>query len=320
MRCIALSISPARRKEKTGNVKLNIRHETIYEYTGIVSHSVNQMCVIPRDTPLQNRLNNTLQIFPTPAKIYSWHDSFGNTLAHFSIEESHSRCVIESVSLVETSMVTPPAVASTYKLSQLKNILSTDLSADGLLASKCLLPSQHVQRLTGTQSIVAQLITESDSVANLAERLMNWIYTEFEYDPTFSSVVTSGQKAWDAKRGVCQDFAHVALAILREAGIPARYVSGYLETLPPPGEQKLQGSDASHAWFSVYSPTDGWLDYDPTNNKRPDQQYVTTAWGRDYADVAPIKGVVYGGGSQTVKVSVDVNRVDGALYMINGEE
>ena len=134
------------------------------------------------------------------------------------------------------------------------------------------------------------------------------------------SVVTSGQKAWDAKRGVCQDFAHVALAILREAGIPARYVSGYLETLPPPGQKKLQGSDASHAWFSVYSPTEGWYDFDPTNNKRPDQQYVTTAWGRDYADVAPLKGIVYGGGSQSVAVSVDVNRVDGALYMIDEDE
>ena len=301
-------------------MKLNIRHETVYEYTGTVSHSVNQMCVIPRDTPLQQRLNNTLQIVPAPAKIYSWQDSFGNTQAHFSVEESHSRCVIESVSLVETSAVTPPAVASGYKLSQLNSILNKDLSPDGLLASKCLLPSQHVTQLQGTQTVVSQLLKECDSVASLAERLMQWIYTEFDYDPNFSSVVTSGQIAWDAKRGVCQDFAHVALAILREVGIPARYVSGYLETLPPPGEKKLQGSDASHAWFSVYSPTDGWLDYDPTNNKRPDQQYVTTAWGRDYADVAPIKGVVYGGGSQSVKVSVDVNRVDGALYMVSGEE
>lgn len=301
-------------------MKLNIRHETVYSYTGTVSHSVNQMCIIPRDTSLQQRLNNTLQISPPPAKIYSWQDSFGNTLAHFSIEESHSRCVIESISLVETSAPALPAVASGYKLSELKNRLSTDLSPDGLLANKCLLPSQYVQRLKGTHSILNRLNKECDSIANFAEQLMQWIYTEFEYDPGFSSVITSGQTAWDAKRGVCQDFAHIALALLRDSGIPARYVSGYLETLPQPGEQKLQGSDASHAWFSVYSPTDGWLDYDPTNNKRPDQQYVTTAWGRDYADVAPTKGVVYGGGSQSVQVSVDVNRVDGALYMVTGEE
>lgn len=294
-------------------MKLNIRHETVYKYTGAVSHSVNQICVIPRNTLLQQRLNNTLHVHPAPERIYTWQDSFGNTLAHFSIEESHSRCVIESLSLVETSTFTPPAVEVTYKLSQLNHILVNDLGFDGLLAKKCLLPSYHVQPLQGANALVEQLVKESDSVADVAERLMSWIFNEFDYDPGFSSVVTSVQKAWDAKRGVCQDFAHVALSILRAAGIPARYVSGYLETLPPPGKKKLQGSDASHAWFSVYSPNDGWLDYDPTNNKRPDQQYVTTSWGRDYADVAPIKGVVYGGGSQIVEVSVDVNRMDGAL-------
>jgi transglutaminase-like putative cysteine protease len=296
-------------------LKLNIRHETHYEYAGTVSHSVNQLCVIPRSTTTQQILNNTLRVDPAPEKIYSWKDSFGNSQAHFSIEESHGQCVIESISLVETTTTTPIALPVNTNLPQLKATLATDYSDDGLLASKCLLPTQHVRKLTGSQSIVTQLSKECRSVTAFAEQLMQWIFTEFEYDPNFSSVVTSGQKAWDAKRGVCQDFAHVALAVLREAGIPARYVSGYLETLPPPGEKKLQGSDASHAWFSVYSPGDGWFDFDPTNNKRPDQHYVTTAWGRDYADVAPLKGIVYGGGSQTVTVSVDVNRVDGALYI-----
>ena len=300
-------------------MKLNIRHKTLYEYAGTVSHSVNQLCVIPRSTPTQQMLNNTLRVEPAPAKIYTWQDSFGNSQAHFSIEESHGQCVIESVSLVETTAAAAASLPVDSNLTQLKTTLATDYTTDGLLASKCLLPTQHVRRLIGSQAIVAQLAKECDSVTGFAEQLMKWIFTEFEYDPSFSSVVTSGQKAWDAKRGVCQDFAHVALAVLREAGIPARYVSGYLETLPPPGVKKLQGSDASHAWFSVYSPGDGWFDFDPTNNKRPDQQYVTTAWGRDYADVAPLKGIVYGGGSQSVTVSVDVNRVDGALYMIEGD-
>ena len=300
-------------------MKLNIRHETQYQYAGNVSHSVNQLCVIPRSTTTQQILNNTLRVEPAPAKIYSWTDSFGNTQAHFSIEESHDKCIIESVSLVETTSAAPVALPKDDNLIQLQNTLATDFSEDGLLANKCLLPTQHVRQLSGSQSLVERLNKECDSVTAFAEQLMHWIFNEFEYDPGFSSVVTSGQKAWDAKRGVCQDFAHVALAILREAGIPARYVSGYLETLPPPGETKLQGSDASHAWFSVYSPGHGWFDFDPTNDKRPDQQYVTTAWGRDYADVAPLKGIVYGGGSQSVTVSVDVNRVDGALYMVGGD-
>ena len=109
----------------------------------------------------------------------------------------------------------------------------------------------------------------------------------------------------------------MSIALLRRCGIPARYVSGYLETLPPPGQQKLQGSDATHAWFSVYVPNQGWFDFDPTNNKRPDAQYVTTAWGRDYADVAPLRGVVFGGGQTNLKVAVDVNRVEneaGSLF------
>lgn len=301
-------------------MKLQIRHETRYDYAGKVSQSVNQLCIVPRDTAFQQCLNNTLNVVPAPEKIYTWQDSFGNTQAHFSIDESHDQCVVESVSLVETSAGTMPPLPNDITLDESNRLLTTDLGDDGLFAGKCLLPSLHVNRINGSQALVQQLLKQSNSVTGFAEQLMQWIYNEFEYDPNFSSVVTTGQKAWDAKRGVCQDFAHVALAILREAGIPARYVSGYLETLPPPGQKKLQGSDASHAWFSVYSTQHGWFDFDPTNNKRPDQQYVTTAWGRDYADVAPIKGVVYGGGSQTVSVSVDVNRVDGALYMVSEEK
>jgi len=297
-------------------VKLRIRHETRYKYAGNVSHSVNQLCVVPRNTPLQQCLNNSLHIEPNPTKIYFWQDSFGNTLAHYSIEENHDSCVIESVSLVETTVNTPKIASAPMDMVSFKQALNNDRTDDGLLASKCLLPSQHVQRLQGTSSIIDTLEKQSASPLEFAEQLMSWIYNEFEYDPNFSTVVTTGQIAFDSKRGVCQDFAHVALSVLREAGIPARYVSGYLETLPPPGQKKLQGSDASHAWFSVYTPVTGWVDFDPTNNKQPDHQYVTTAWGRDYGDVAPLKGVVYGGGGQSVVVSVDVNKVDGALYMV----
>lgn len=299
-------------------MKLKIRHSTKYEYAGKVSHSVNQLCLIPRSTLSQQRLNNYLTVTPTPTKIYYWEDGFGNPMANYSVEENHDQCEIESVSLVETSMFKQPITPNGIGIDQIKSGLNTDRSKDGLLASKCLLPSQHVQALTGTGTAVDNLLKQDRSVNGFAERLMTWIFEEFEYDPSFSTVVTTSQKVWDEKRGVCQDFAHLAMSILRDVGIPARYVSGYLETLPPPGEQKMQGSDASHAWYSVYTPNDGWIDFDPTNNQRPDHRYVTTAWGRDYGDVAPLKGVVYGGGSQTVSVSVDVNRVDGALYTENG--
>ena len=301
-------------------MKLKIRHETRYDYAGTVSHSVNQLCIVPRDTLFQQCLNNTLRVEPAPEKIFTWTDSFGNTLAHFSIEESHDQCVIESVSLVETSGLSLPELPKHKTFAQSKQQLAAQYRDDDLLARMCLMPSRHVSRLNGSQKLVNDLLAECNSAACFAEKLMSWIFNEFDYDPSFSTVVTTGQKAWDAKRGVCQDFAHVALAILREAGIPSRYVSGYLETMPAPGQKKLQGSDASHAWFSIYCPDSGWFDFDPTNNKRPDQQYVTTAWGRDYADVAPLKGVVYGGGSQSVSVSVDVNRADGAMYDATDEK
>lgn len=301
-------------------MKLQIRHETRYDYAGTVSHSVNQLCIVPRDTLYQQCLNNALKVEPAPEKIFTWQDNFGNTLAHFSIEESHDQCVVESVSLVETSGLIMPELPKHQSFEHSRQRLACRFEDDDLFARMCLLPSQHVSRLDGSQKLVRDLLASTESSAEFAEQLMSWIFNEFDYDPSFSTVVTTGQKAWDAKRGVCQDFAHVALAILREAGIPARYVSGYLETLPPPGQKKLQGSDASHAWFSIYCPEHGWFDFDPTNDKRPDQQYVTTAWGRDYADVAPLKGVVYGGGSQSVSVAVDVNRVDGALYVATDEK
>jgi transglutaminase-like putative cysteine protease len=135
------------------------------------------------------------------------------------------------------------------------------------------------------------------------------IYNDFTYDPVFSDIATPVSDVFKHKRGVCQDFAHLAIACLRSLGYPARYVSGYLETLPAPGEQKLVGADASHAWFAVYSPGEGWYDFDPTNNQMVSMQHITTAWGRDYSDVTPLRGVIFGGGSgHKLDVSVDVQR------------
>ncbi|MEN9849778.1 MAG: hypothetical protein RL368_2518, partial [Pseudomonadota bacterium] len=138
--------------------------------------------------------------------------------------------------------------------------------------------------------------------------LMRRIFTEFTYDPHFTTIITPLSDVLLHRRGVCQDFAHLMIACLRSLGLAARYVSGYLETLPPPGQVKLQGSDASHAWLAVYVPGRGWIDFDPTNNQIPTNQHITTAWGRDYSDVTPLKGIIFGGGEHLLSVSVDVNR------------
>ena len=137
-------------------------------------------------------------------------------------------------------------------------------------------------------------------------RLMRRIYHDFTYDPEFTTIATPLSEVLEHKRGVCQDFAHLAIACIRSMGLAARYVSGYIETLPPPGKEKLVGTDASHAWFSVFFPETGWLDFDPTNNQMPMDKHITVAWGRDFDDVTPLKGIAFGGGQHRLSVSVDV--------------
>jgi transglutaminase-like putative cysteine protease len=137
---------------------------------------------------------------------------------------------------------------------------------------------------------------------------MQRIYRDFAYDPESTTIATPLAEVLKTRRGVCQDFAHLAIGCLRSMGLAARYVSGYIETLPPPGQERLVGADASHAWFSVYAADAGWIDFDPTNNKLLSDQHITVAWGRDFADVSPLRGVALGGGKHKVEVSVDVAR------------
>ena len=136
--------------------------------------------------------------------------------------------------------------------------------------------------------------------------LMQRIFKGFSYDKSASTIDTTVEQVMENRIGVCQDFAHLAISCLRSLGLSARYVSGYLETIPAPGKPKLVGSDASHAWVSVFIPDFGWVDFDPTNNLVVDQSHITLAWGRDYGDVAPVKGVVMGGGTHSLSVSVSV--------------
>jgi transglutaminase-like putative cysteine protease len=137
---------------------------------------------------------------------------------------------------------------------------------------------------------------------------MQRIYQDFTYQPGFTTISTPLAEVLKSRQGVCQDFAHLAIGCLRSIGLAARYVSGYIETLPPPGQERLVGADASHAWFAVYAPNAGWIDFDPTNNQLPEEQHITVSWGRDFSDVSPLRGIALGGGKQKVDVSVDVAR------------
>lgn len=288
-------------------MKMSVRHRTHYGYSASASQSINYICLIPRDTKIQRCLQASVEVNPAPNTIYRRSDQFGNSLASFNQYAAHHECDIVVTSLIETQgepIDLPASGTVESNLAQMQSMLDTD----ALMARDCLLSSPSIPMDNTVDSIIAELPVGSMPVLEYAQALMSHIYTTFKYESGFSTLVTPLTEIIAARKGVCQDFAHLAIAVLRRQNVPVRYVSGYLETLPPPGQVKLQGADASHAWYSVYCADNGWFDFDPTNNKRPDAQYITTAWGRDYADVVPIKGVVYGGGSHTLTVEVDVNR------------
>jgi len=289
-------------------VKLNVHHVTRYDYSLPVSRSVNRLRLLPSTSAHQTLLSRRVDVRPEPGIIDIGLDTWGNGIARFGIDAPHDSCRVSVMSLLDTRDETPPLPASLGVEENLER-LHADNRMEALMAHDCLLPSPYVPADRVVDALLGECPTEGRSVLEHAEALMNHIYATFEYDPRFSTLVTPMSAVLGARRGVCQDFAHLAIAALRRAGVPARYVSGYLETLPPPGQTKLRGADASHAWYSVYDAASGWHEFDPTNDKRPDAQYVVTAYGRDYGDVTPLKGMVYGGGKHTLSVQVDVDRV-----------
>jgi transglutaminase-like putative cysteine protease len=196
---------------------------------------------------------------------------------------------------------------------EVRAMLTDRSREENLIAREFTLDSPMVQVSPELVDFARGSFAEDHAFLGCVRDLTERIYREFTYDPHHTDVATPLVDVIRHRRGVCQDFAHLAIGCLRAMGFAARYVSGYLETLPPPGQPKLEGSDASHAWFSVYSPTEGWCDFDPTNNLLASQQHITTAWGRDYSDVTPVKGTILGGGaSHGLEVEVDVHRLEGA--------
>ncbi len=288
-------------------MKLHVRHRTRYGYSSHASQSHNFITLQPRSTRNQSCLTTKVVVTPEPDTLVSELDVYGNLSARFSISRRHEQCDIVVSSWVETSDVLEPLPDSSGVLENLKGLDASE-DEDALMAIDCLLSSPFIEITDKLDALVDEIPIGDQGVLQYAERLMTHIFETFDYTSGFSTVVTPLSKIYKERKGVCQDFAHLAIAVLRRQHVPVRYVSGYLETIPPPGQKKLQGADASHAWFAVYDQQHGWYDFDPTNNKRPDAQYITTAWGRDYADVTPIKGVVYGGGTHSLNVEVDVTR------------
>lgn len=293
-------------------MKYRVTHITQYEYSAPVTLCYNIAHLLPGNTPLQRCHQQRISVTPEPVYQKQGQDYFGNGTLYFSIQEPHQKLTIEVVTELDRHSVSDLHVLRQCPLTcgelrqQLKQANDTELR----LVSEFCLNSPLIKRSAALVTLTESLFEDDQPVIEAVWRLTEKIFDEFTFDPTATTVTTPTDQVVRDKRGVCQDFAHVAIACLRSVGLPARYISGYIETLPPPGKEKLVGADASHAWFAVFVPGVGWIEFDPTNNVMPGEQHIVTAWGRDYSDVTPLQGVIFeGGDSNTLTVSVDVARL-----------
>jgi transglutaminase-like putative cysteine protease len=268
-------------------------------------------CLVPRPTGRQRVHESTVELHPTASEWDSYLDGFGNLVNQFGLHEPHEVMAVEASSTVEVDPCDEPHDPTPWEVvvAQLDDAMGELALEAGMFRGR----SSFVD--LGGLGVPLRRIADRSFVAgrpivDAARALCTDIFTEFEFDPHFSNVSTPLADVLSARRGVCQDFAHLAVGCLRSLGLAARYVSGYIETVPPPGQERLVGADASHAWCSVWTPYAGWLDFDPTNDHLPVNDHVTVAWGRDYADVIPVRGVMIGPATgQTLEVEVDVERV-----------
>ncbi|MDY6991655.1 MAG: transglutaminase family protein, partial [Pseudomonadota bacterium] len=245
-----------------------------------------------------------------PALMHERIDFFDNYVHYFTVQAPHKILTITAISDLDIHYLSPQSQMTSPPWEQVRDSLTTDTTAAGLSARAFILASPFITPNAVLADYAQSSFTPQRPLLEAVLELTQRIYSEFTYDAQFSTIATPLAEVLEHRRGVCQDFAHLAIACLRTQGLAARYVSGYLETLPPPGQAKLRGVDASHAWFSVYIPQQGWIDFDPTNNQMITEQYITTAWGRDYNDVTPLKGIIFGGGSEhRLEVAVDVERL-----------
>ena len=289
----------------------NVTHTTEYNYNAPVSYCHNLATLRPRQAMGQQLLDYKIEITPKPSEISERVDFFGNYITRFSIQTEHTALKVTTRSKLARNFSTiydnlfSDECKRVTLAEALQNLKSTDLSI--LDAKQFTLESIFIRRANKTIREYAKASFRPDrSVFDATYELMQRIYTDFKFVSGFTSISTPVAEVMREKKGVCQDFAQIGISCLRSVGLPAKYVSGYIETIPPKGKEKLVGTDASHAWFSVFIPGYGWVDFDPTNNIIPKNQHIVVGWGRDYYDVPPLKGVVYGSGKSKLKVSVDI--------------
>ena len=311
-------------------MKYRITHTTFYHYSQPVGLCQNEARLQPRIFWRQQCHHSRFDITPAPTDFSERIDFFGNRVAYFAIQQPHTQLIVTAISevtifprqnnldlfnqmnweQVRSLLQETPLQGQSQSQQGQSQLQNQDQALEILDARQYVLDSPMVTITPELADYAQSSFLPNRALVDVVHDLMQRIYKDFTYDPAFTTIATPLSEVLSFRRGVCQDFAHLAIACLRAYGIAARYISGYVETLPEPGKQRLVGADASHAWFSVYIPGTGWLDFDPTNNTVPLDQHITLAWGRDYADVTPLKGIAFGGGQHTLSVSVDVLRLE----------
>lgn len=287
-----------------------VHHRTLYTYDDDVTASYGRAYLVPRDAPGQRCTASALDVRPEALASSASTDFYGNRSVYFEVHTPHRALDVVSVSTVEVDRPVPDLAAVAVPWETAAAAVRSAGAAAGVDACDLLLDSPQVARGGVVEAYARAVFAPGRPLGEALTALSSTIHADFTYTSGATSVSTPLEEVLRRREGVCQDFAHLAVACLRTAGLPARYVSGYLETQPPPGRPKLQGADASHAWVSVLVPDLGWVDLDPTNDQPADSRYVVTAWGRDYTDVPPLKGVIFTEATKsTLTVEVDVIRV-----------
>jgi transglutaminase-like putative cysteine protease len=287
-----------------------IVHRTTYRYKYPVSVGNHVACLKPRTLPHHLLARSELRIQPVPSTRTERVDYFGNQLCFFTIQEPHKELVVEARSEVIMEGNARPWLQQSLPWEEAARLLPDDRSPAGLEAYQFGFESPRIRIRPEFASYALQSFMPGRPILDALSDLTARIHKDFRFDSKVTNVRTPTEEVFRKRRGVCQDFAHLQIACLRSLNLAARYVSGYLRTYPPPGKPRLVGADASHAWVSAYCPGIGWVDMDPTNNVAPSNGHVTLAWGRDYGDVSPLRGLILGGGGHTLKVAVDMEPLD----------
>lgn len=294
----------------TRRVAYTILHETEYPACGVpVSLSQHLLHLIPRPLPWQTREFGRIVVVPDQGRMVEGEDAFGNPVAWLALDTPHDGLLVRAESHVTVSArpLTDPAGSPPWEAVRDSLRYRPEPREAGLLdAQRYLYASPRIPLDAALAAFAAQVFESGKPLLAAARALMMHIFKTFTFDAKATEVSTPVQEVLRRRRGVCQDFAHLMIAALRSIGLPARYMSGYLLTDPPPGKPRLIGADASHAWVAVWCPRNGWVEYDPTNGIQPDVRHVTLGWGRDFQDVSPLRGVILGGLAVAPEVRVTV--------------